>query len=185
MTTTELRPPGYVVGSWTVDPVHSYVGFAIKHMMVSRVRGHFTSFSAQLTTTEAPLGSQVSASIDVSSIDTNNALRDDHIRSADFFDAANHPTMTFRSAGIRMEQGRYYIDGDLTIRGVTRPITLVAEPPEFGHGPDGGVKAGISATAEINRSDFGVSYNGPIPGGGRALGERVQIVLDIEADLNA
>ena len=184
MTTTELKPPGYVVGSWTVDPVHSYVGFAIKHMMVSRVRGHFASFSAHLTTTDDPLAAQVTASIDVTSIDTNNAMRDDHIRSADFFDAANHPAMTFSSTGVRSDQGRYCIHGDLTIRGVTRPVTLTAEPPEFGHGPDGGVKAGISAVAEINRSDFGVSYNGPIPGGGRALGERVQIVLEIEADLD-
>jgi len=175
--------PNYAVGTWTVDTVHSYVGFTIKHMMVSKVRGRFASFSAEFTTAEDPLASTVSATIDATSIDTNNSMRDDHIRSADFFDAVNHPALTFQSTGLRFEDGEILIDGELTIRGVTKPVSLLLDSPAFGPGPQGGVKAGFSASVEIDRTDFGVSYNGPIPGGGVAIGDRVQITLDIEADL--
>lgn len=184
MSSTELQTPGYVVGTWTVDPVHSYVGFVVKHLMVSKVRGRFTSLTGEITTAPNLLDSAVTASVDVTSVDTSNAVRDEQIRSADFFDAEHHPAMTFASSGIRNEDGWYFVDGDLTIRGVTRRVTLDVERPEFGVDAQGGVKAGFSATAEINRIDFGVNYNGPIPGGGLALGEKVQIVLEIEADLN-
>jgi len=175
--------PNYSAGTWTVDNVHSYVGFTIKHMMVSKVRGRFTSFTAGFSTAANPLESTVSATIDATSIDTHNAMRDDHVRSADFFDAANHPTITFASTGIRFEDGEFLLDGELTIRGTTRPVALALDSPAFGPGPQGGLKAGFSASVEINRHDFGVSYNGPIPGGGMALGDKVQITLDIEADL--
>jgi polyisoprenoid-binding protein YceI len=185
MTSTELQIPGYVAGTWTIDPIHTYVGFVIKHMMVSKVRGKFDTFSGEIVTAADPLDSHVSATIEATSIDTSNTMRDDHIRSADFFDAENHPTITFVSTGIRRTDDEYYIDGDLTIRGVTRPVTLAVDVPEFGPNPQGGTKAGFSASTEINRTDFGVSYNGPIPGGGLALGEKVQIVLEVEADLNA
>jgi polyisoprenoid-binding protein YceI len=180
----ELPIPGYTAGTWTIDTVHSHVGFVIKHMMVSKVRGRFTSFSGEITLTDDPFASSVSVSIEAMSIDTDNSTRDGHIRSADFFHADEYPTLTFTSTGVRQEEGEIYVDGDLTIRGTTRPVTLTLEPPEFGPGPDGGTKAGFSATTEINRTDFGVSYNGPIPGGGVALAEKVQIVLDIEADLS-
>ncbi|HEY2791752.1 MAG TPA: YceI family protein [Micromonosporaceae bacterium] len=183
MTVTATEIPGYVAGTWTIDTVHSHVGFVIKHMMVSKVRGRFGTFSGEFTTAADPLASRVSVTIDATSIDTNNTMRDDHIRSADFFDADNHPTFTFVSTGVRFDDGELFIDGDLTIRGITKPVTLAAETPEFGPNPRGGMKAGISASTEINRTDFGVSYNGPIPGGGVALAEKVQIVLDIEADL--
>ena len=175
--------PNYTAGTWTVDTVHTYVGFTVKHMMVSKVRGRFTSFTAEFTTGENPLESTVSATIDATSIDTHNSMRDDHIRSADFFDAANHPTITFTSTGIRYEDGEFYLDGDLTIRGITKPISLTLTDPAFGPGPQGGMKAGFSAAVEVNRHDFGVSYNGPIPGGGVALGDKVQITIDVEADL--
>jgi polyisoprenoid-binding protein YceI len=183
MTPTELQVPGYITGTWTIDPVHTYIGFVIKHMMVSKVRGNFTSFSGQITTAASPLDSAVSVSIDAASIDTGNAMRDDHIRSADFFDIEHHPAITFASTGVRAGDSGFFIDGDLTIHGVTRPVTLTAETPAFGPNPQGGTKSGFSATTEINRTDFGVSYNGPIPGGGLALGENVQIVLEVEADL--
>jgi len=175
--------PNYTAGTWTVDNVHSYVGFTIKHMMVSKVRGRFTSFTAGFSTAANPLESTVSATIDATSIDTHNSMRDDHIRSADFFDAANHPTIVFASTGIRFEDGEFLLDGELTIRGNTRPITLALDSPAFGPGPQGGTKAGFSASAEIDRHDFGVSFNGPIPGGGMTLGNKVQLTLDIEADL--
>lgn len=183
MTETQIQIPGYLAGRWTLDPVHSYVGFVIKHMMVSKVRGRFTDIEATIITAGDPLDSSVTATIQAGSIDTNNSMRDDHIRSADFFDAANHPTLSFASTRIRHADGQFFIDGDLTIRGVTKPVTLQVETPEFGPNPHGGTKAGFSATTEINRTDFGVNYNGPIPGGGMALGDKVQIVLEIEADL--
>jgi polyisoprenoid-binding protein YceI len=185
MTSTQIEIPGYVTGNWTIDPVHTYVGFVIKHMMVSKVRGRFATVSGQITTAANLLESSVSVTIAATSIDTSNTMRDDHIRSADFFDAENHPDLTFTSTGVRHEDGEFLIDGDLTIRGTTKPVTLAVEPPEFGPNPQGGTKAGFSATTEINRTDFGVSYNGPIPGGGLALGEKVQIVLEVEADLSA
>jgi polyisoprenoid-binding protein YceI len=183
MTATELQIPGFVAGRWTIDPVHSYVGFVIKHLMVSKVRGRFAEFEGEIVTAENPLDSRATATIQATSIDTSNAMRDDHIRSADFFDAGNHPTLSFTSTGVRYDDGDFLIGGNLTIRGVTKSVTLAVEMPEFGPNPQGGTKAGFSATTEINRSDFGVSYNGPIPGGGVALGEKVQIVLEIEADL--
>jgi polyisoprenoid-binding protein YceI len=183
MTDTEVEIPAYTTGVWTIDPVHSYVGFVIKHMMVSKVRGQFGTVEGEITTGPSPLDSTVSATIQATSIDTKNSMRDDHIRSADFFDAENHPTLTFTSTGIRHEGGEFLIDGDLSIRGVSKQVTLAVETPEFSINPDGGGKAGFSASTEINRTDFGVSYNGPIPGGGVALGEKVQIVLEIEADL--
>jgi polyisoprenoid-binding protein YceI len=185
MTSTEIEIPGYVAGTWTIDPVHSYVGFVIKHMMVSKVRGHFSTVSGSITTAASVHDSSVTVAIEANSIDTNNTMRDDHIRSADFFDAENHPSITFTSTAVRTDSGEFFIDGDLTIRGTTKPVTLAVEPPEFGPNPQGGTKAGFSATTQINRDDFGVSYNGPIPGGGVALGEKVQIVLEVEADLNA
>ena len=183
MTSALPELPHYAVGTWTVDTVHSYVEFTVKHMMVSKVRGRFSTFTAEFTTAENPLESTVTATIDASSIDTNNEMRDNHIRSADFFDAANHPSITFSSTGVRFEDGEFLVDGELTIRGVVKPATLVLDGPAFGPGPQGGVKAGFSASLEIDRHDFGVSYNGPVPGGGVAIGDRVQITLDIEADL--
>jgi polyisoprenoid-binding protein YceI len=183
-TNPTLQVPGYLAGTWTIDPIHSHVGFVIKHLMVSKVRGHFTAFTGEITTADNLLDSSVSATIEATSIDTSNSMRDDHIRSADFFDAENHPALTFVSSGLRQAGGEFFLDGNLTIRGITKAVTLALETPEFGATPRGGTKAGFSATTEINRVDFGVSYNGPIPGGGVALGEKVQIVLEIEADLN-
>lgn len=182
-STTDLQIPGYVAGTWVIDPVHTHVGFVIKHMMVSKVRGRFGTFSGQIVTAANPLQSTVTATIEATSIDTDNEMRDNHIRSADFFEAENHPQITFASTGLRHEGGEFFLDGDLSIRGTTRSVTLAVETPAFGPNPMGGTKAGFSATTEINRMDFGVSYNGPIPGGGVALGEKVQIVLDVEADL--
>jgi polyisoprenoid-binding protein YceI len=183
-TAITLQVPGYLAGTWTIDPIHSHVGFVIKHLMVSKVRGHFAAFAGQITTADNLLDSGVSATIEATSIDTSNSMRDDHIRSADFFDAENHPALTFVSSALRQAGGEFFLDGDLTIRGITKAVTLALETPEFGANPQGGTKAGFSATTEINRTDFGVSYNGAIPGGGVALGEKVQIVLEIEADLN-
>ena len=186
MTSELPELPNYAVGTWNVDTVHSYVGFTIKHMMVSKVRGRFTALTAEFTTAENPLESTVTATIDAGSIDTGNEMRDNHIRSGDFFDAANHPSITFSSTGIRFEDGEFLLDGELSIRGVTKQVTLLLDSPAFGPGPGGGVKAGLSASLEINRHDFGVSYNGPIPGGGGGVvvSEKVTITLEIEGVLD-
>jgi polyisoprenoid-binding protein YceI len=152
-------------------------------MMVSKVRGHFTEFSGELITGDDPLQSSVTATIDLRSIDTSNGQRDDHMRSADFFEVETHPHMTYRSTGLSTDGDDFILEGDLTLKGVTRQVPLTLEITGFGPDPMGGTRAGFSASGEINRSDFGVSYNGPIPGGGTVVSEKVQINLDVEAVL--
>jgi polyisoprenoid-binding protein YceI len=152
-------------------------------MMVSKVRGRFGSFSGEITTAENLTGSSVRATIDATSIDTNNEQRDNHIRSADFFDVANHPTWTFASSAVRVDGDDLYVDGELTIKGVTRPVTLTLEVEGFGPDAFGGTRAGFSATTTINRNDFGVDISMPLDGGGVVVGEKVTITLEIEAVL--
>ena len=183
MTTPTVQIPNYVAGKWTIDAVHSYVGFTVRHMMVSKVRGHFTEFSGELITGDDPLQSSVTATIDLRSIDTSNGQRDDHIRSADFFEVESHPHMTYRSTGLSTDGDDFILDGELTLKGVTRPVPLKLEITGFGPDAMGGTRAGFSASGEINRSDFGVSYNGPVPGGGTIVSEKVQLNLDVEAVL--
>jgi polyisoprenoid-binding protein YceI len=182
-TATRTQIPGYVVGTWDIDPVHSDVSFTVRHMMVSKVRGRFATFSGEIVTTEDFPVSTVSATIDASSIDTGNEQRDAHIRSADFFDVANHPTWTFRSTGLRTDGDDYLLDGELTIKGVSRPVTLALEVNGFGPDAFGGTRAGFSASTTINRSDFGVDIQMPLDGGGVVVSEKVQITLEIEAVL--
>src|SRR3954462_7764503 len=177
--------PGYVVGTWTIDPVHSEVGFTVRHMMVSKVRGKFTEFSGDIVTAENPLESRVTAPVDLSSIDTGNADRDNHIRSADFFDVDNHKTMSFRSTGVRQDGSDYVLDGELTLRGITKPVSLDLELGGFGPDPYGGTRAGFTATGEIKRSDFGVDFNAVLETGGVILGDKVGIVLEIQGVLKS
>jgi polyisoprenoid-binding protein YceI len=177
--------PSYLAGTWDIDPVHSDVSFSVRHMMVSKVRGRFGSFSGEIVTGEDITGSSVTATIDATSIDTNNEQRDNHIRSADFFDVANHPTWTFTSTGVRAEDGELFLDGDLTIKGVTRPVTLTLAVEGFGPDAFGGTRAGFSATTTINRNDFGVDIAMPLDGGGVVVGDKVTINLEIEAVLRA
>jgi polyisoprenoid-binding protein YceI len=179
--------PGYVAGTWAIDPVHSEVGFSARHFGVSKVRGRFVKFEGTIVTAEDPLASSVTASIDVTSINTNQEQRDAHIRSADFFDVENHPTITFTSTGLKADGGEYTLEGDLTIRGTTKPVALALELNGFGPDPYGGTRVGFTATTEVNRHDFGVSFNGPIPGvpGGVILGDKVNLTLEIEAVLQA
>src|SRR5438132_7104425 len=176
--------PGYVTGTWTIDPVHSEVGFSVRHMMVSKVRGKFNVFSGDIVTADNPLDSSVSATIDLSSIDTGNADRDNHIRSADFFDVDTHKTMTYRSTGIRLDGDDYVLDGELSLRGVTKPVALNVELGGFGPDPYGGTRAGFTATGEIKRSEFGVDFNAVLETGGVVGAAKVSISLEIEAVLN-
>lgn len=181
--TTATQIPGYLAGTWDIDPVHSDVSFTVRHMMVSKVRGRFATFSGRITTGADITASTVTATIDATSIDTNNAQRDGHVRSADFFDIETHPTWTFASTGVRVDGGDMLVDGDLTIKGVTRPVTLTMEVGGFGPDAFGGTRAGFSATTTINRSDFGVDIAMPLDGGGVVVSEKVQITLEIQGVL--
>jgi polyisoprenoid-binding protein YceI len=184
-TPTLTRIPGYLVGTWDIDPVHSDVSFTVRHMMVSKVRGHFGTFSGEIVTGPQVTDSAVTVSIDASSIDTNNDQRDGHIRSADFFAVDEHPTWTYRSTGVRVHGPDLIVDGELTIKGVTRSVPLTVEVGGFGPDAFGGIRAGFSASTTINRNDFGVDISMPLDGGGVVVGEKVQINLEIEAVLRA
>jgi polyisoprenoid-binding protein YceI len=177
--------PSYTAGTWDIDPVHSDVSFTVRHMMVSKVRGRFGTFSGEITTGQEVTASSVTATLDATSIDTNNEQRDNHIRSADFFDVANHPEWTFVSTGVREDDGDVLLDGELTIKGVTRPVVLSLQVEGFGPDPFGGTRAGFSATTTINRNDFGVDISMPLDGGGVVVGDKVTINLEIEAVLRA
>jgi polyisoprenoid-binding protein YceI len=178
--------PGYVAGTWDIDAVHSEVAFTVRHMMVSKVRGRFDKFEGKIVTGEKPEDSTVTASVDLSSINTNQEQRDAHIRSADFFEVETYPTMNFASTGIRNLDGDgFLLDGNLTIKGVTRPVTFEAELNGIGPDAYGGTRIGFSAIAEINRKDFNVSFDGPIPGtsGGVVVSDKVTVNLEIEGVL--
>jgi polyisoprenoid-binding protein YceI len=176
--------PHYVAGRWSLDPAHTEIGFVVRHMMVSKVRGHFEKYDATIVTAPNPTDSYVEVEVDLSSIITGNDQRDAHLRSSDFFDVETGPTMTFTSTAIRADGEDFLVDGDLTIRGVTRPITLKVEIGGFGPDPYGGVRSGFSATAEINRRDFGVNWNAAIEGGGVVVSDKVTINIEAEAVLD-
>jgi polyisoprenoid-binding protein YceI len=185
VTTTETTIPGYTAGTWTIDPVHSEVGFTVRHMMVSKVRGKFNSFGGEVVTGDNPLDSSVTAEIDLSSIDTGNVDRDNHIRSADFFEVDTHKTMTYRSTGVSVDGDDYRLDGELTLKGITKPVSLQLELGGFGPDPYGGTRAGFTATGEIRRSDFGVDFNAVLETGGVVVSDKVTLHLEIEAVLDS
>ena len=187
MSSTAVEIPGYVAGTWAIDPVHSEVSFTVRHMMVSKVRGRFDTFEGTIVTGADPLSSSVTATVDLSSINTGQEQRDAHIRSADFFEVEKHPNMIFASTGLRADGDHFQLDGDLTLKGVTKQVTFKLEVNGVGPDAYGGTRVGFSATTEINRSDFGVDFNGPIPGvpGGVAVSEKVTINLEIEGVLQA
>lgn len=171
MTTTN---PVLAAGTWTIDPVHSDITFSVRHLGVSKVRGSFTDFSGEITVAEDGTPS-VSATIDVASVDTRNDQRDTHLRSADFFDTDNHPKATYRSTAVRPEGDDYLVEGELKLHGVTRPVALSLSLEGVGAGVQGGSVAGFEASAEINRSDFGIT------GGAGLVGEKVTLTFNIEA----
>ena len=182
---TQTSIPGYVAGTWDIDPVHSEVGFSVRHMMVSKVRGRFNTFSGKLVTGTDPLASSVTAEIDLSSIITGNEQRDEHIRSADFFEVEKYPTMTYRSTGIRQHGDDYVLDGELTLKGVTKSVPLKLELNGFGPDAYGGTRAGFTATGELNRRDFNVNFSAPMQNGGAVVSDKITLSLEIEAVLAA
>ena len=183
MTSTATTIPGYLAGTWDIDASHSDVSFSVRHMMVSKVRGRFGAFSGEIVTGETLADSTVTATIDATSIDTNNEQRDGHIRSADFFDVEAHPQWTFRSTGVRTDGGDVVVDGELTLKGVTRPVSLELEVNGFGKDAWGGTRAGFSASTTIDRNDYGVDIKMPLDGGGVVVSDKVQINLEIEGVL--
>jgi polyisoprenoid-binding protein YceI len=182
-TSTQTLTPG----TWVLDPSHSDVSFTVRHLMVSKVRGTFGDISGTITVhPDDELKSAVEAVIGIGSVDTRDEKRDAHLRSPDFFDAEQHPTMTYRSTGLRrVGDGRYAVDGELTLRGVTRPVQLDLELNGVSSDPWGGTRAGFSASGEISRKDFGMEFNIPIDGGGVVVGDSVKISLEAEAILQA
>ncbi len=183
MTAETVQIPGYIAGTWDIDPVHSYVGFVARHLMVSKVRGNFTKVEGQIITADNPLESSATATIDMTSFDTGNEQRDGDVKGENFLDVANHPTMTYRTTGIRQDGEVIIADGELTIKGITRPVELAVEVNGFGSDPYGGTRAGLSAIGEINRTDWGITANMALPTGGVVVGEKIQLVIEVEASL--
>lgn len=178
-----MSAPSIAVATWTIDKSHSLAEFSVRHMMVSTTRGQFTNVSGSLTIDETNLAnSSVEAVIAVESITTRDEKRDEHLRSADFFDAANYPTITFKSTSVKVKSDSdLVITGDLTIRGVTRSVDLKTEFNGFNTTPWGGRVVGFEADTEISRKDFGLEWNVALETGGVLVGDKVKIHLEVEA----
>ncbi|MBF6224295.1 YceI family protein [Nocardia abscessus] len=171
-------------GTWAIDPAHSTLGFSVRHLMVSKVRGRFTDFSGKLVIGEDGSAS-AEAEIRVDSVTTDNEQRDAHLRTADFFQAEQFPVATFKSTGFRLNGEDFVVDGEFTIRGVTKPVSLEVEflgaNPGMGHGP----VAGFEAKTVINRRDFGITIDMPLPDGGAVIGDKITLTLEVEVGLQA
>lgn len=167
-------------GTWTIDASHSSVNFKVKHLGVSKTRGRFTRFAGTVEVAEDPARTTVEATIDASSIDTHDSGRDEHLRGADFFDVANHPNLSFRSTGVAGKGDDWTLEGDLTIAGVTRPVSLEVEFDGVATDPWGGSRAGFVAKASVNREDFGLTWNAALEAGGFLVGKNVTIELEVE-----
>lgn len=167
---------------WVLDPTHSEITFKIKHLMISNVTGKFTRFEAQAETEDEDFSNAtVTATIDVSSIDTSNADRDNHLRNADFFNTENHPQMVFNSTRIeKVDDETFELYGDLTIKGTTKPVKFSVEYSGVAKDPWGNVKAGFTLTGKINRKDWGINYNAALETGGVMLGEELKIGAEVQ-----
>jgi polyisoprenoid-binding protein YceI len=181
MASTTSSPASTI--TWKLDPAHSSAEFKVKHMMISNVKGTFSGLTGTLSehTVDSTL-STIDASVDVSTVSTGDAQRDAHLKSADFFDVANYPTMTFKSTNVeRKGDAEYRVTGDLTLHGVTKPVTLAVDGPTApAKDPWGNTRIGLSATAKINRKDFGLSWNAALEAGGFLVGEDVHISIEAQ-----
>ncbi len=172
------------VGTYAIDPAHTTVGFSVRHMAVSKVRGAFVGIQGSFEVAERPEDSSVTVTIDPNSVDTRDETRDNHLRSADFFDVTNHPEWRFESIAVRtVKPGRFEVDGHLTIRGVTQKVELELELEGVVTDPYGNHRVGFSARTSINRDDFGVSFGAVMEGGGLVVGKKVDIEIEAEAVL--
>ena len=163
-------------GTWTVDPAHTEVGFVARHLMVTKVRGSFTGVEGTVEAADPITGSTVDVTVDMASVDTRSEDRNAHLKSADFFDVEQFPTMTFKSTSFDGET----LTGDLTIKGVSQPVTFDVEFDGVQTDPWGNTKAGFSATAKVNRKDWGLNWNAAIEGGGVLVSDKIDIVLDVQ-----
>jgi len=175
-------PSAAVTTTWKIDPAHSYIEFAVKHLMFTTVRGRFSDVEGTITVVENdPSRSSVNATIKAASIDTRTGQRDDHLRSEDFLHAERFPDLTFRSTRISGDSDSFEVTGELTIRGVTREITLDATKEGAGKDPWGGERVGFSATAKLDRRDYGLTWNQAIESGGVVVGNEVKISVEVQA----
>lgn len=172
--------PGYKTGTWHIDPLHSEVGFTVRHMMVSKVRGRFTDFNATLVTADDVTDSTVTVEVQLPSIETGSPQRDEHLRSPDFFSTDENPVMTFRSTSVAPDGENWVLHGDLTLKGVTKQIALPFELVGLGSDAYGGYRAGFSASTVINRHDFGVNWNQTMETGGVVVSDKVTIQIEAE-----
>ncbi|MFC4857388.1 YceI family protein [Actinophytocola glycyrrhizae] len=181
---TSIEIPGYVAGTWDIDQAHSEVGFVVRHLVVTKVRGRFANFSGTIVAAENPLESSVDIEIDLNSITTNSDQRDGHLRSADFFEVEKYPTMTYRAAGVRQDGDKFVLDGELTLKGITKVVPLTFELNGIGENPltGGGAVAGFSGTASINRRDFNVNFEG-VQNGVAVVADKIDIHIEAEANL--
>jgi polyisoprenoid-binding protein YceI len=185
MTATATRTLAGIVipapGTWAIDPGHADVAFIGRHFMLTKVRGRFTGVSGTLQIDEDPTASRVDVTIDMASVSSGDAARDDHLRSPDLFDVGTHPTATFHSTAVEWSGRTGTVTGDLTIKGVTRPVTLAAEFLGHAHDPWGNDRAVFSAHATINREDWGVSWNMLLETGGLLVSKEIRLELELEA----
>jgi polyisoprenoid-binding protein YceI len=185
--TETITAPGLAAGTWRIDPTHSEVTFGVRHMMTT-VRGDFTQFGGRIDVADDVLASTAHVEIAMASIDTRNAERDEHVRSSQILDVAGHPNLTFTASAIspartgkRARHPRYNVDGDLMIRGVTRPVTLLTEFHGAGVDQWGELRAGFTASTLIRRSDFGIEFNIPLQGDRLVLGDEIEVGVAIQA----
>jgi polyisoprenoid-binding protein YceI len=166
-------------GTWAIDPVHSSIGFSVRHLVVSKVRGNFEAFSGAVVVAEDGTPS-VSAEISIDSLHTGNEQRDAHVKAADFLDAEKFPTASFVSTGVHSAGDNYVLDGEFTLKGVTKPIQLTLEFNGVNPGMGHGAVAGFDASVVLNRKDFGIDIDMPLETGGAVVGDKVTITLAIE-----
>jgi polyisoprenoid-binding protein YceI len=171
-----------VAGTYALDAAHKRVGFVARHLMVSKVRGQFAEATATITVAEDPLQSSVTASIATASIETGQPDRDNHLRGGDFFEAEKYPAIEFRSTGLKSFSGaEFVLDGELTIKDVTKPVELTVEFEGAAVSPYGHVVFGFSASTEINREDWGLTWNMALESGGVMVGKKIKIEIEGEA----
>lgn len=172
-------------GTWNLDPTHTEIGFAVRHIM-SKVRGKFETFEGTLVTADPVTDSTVTVEVDLSSINTGTADRDAHLRSSDFFDTEAHPKMTFTTSGVvQKSDDTFVVQGDLTIKGVTKPLELNVDFLGEGGDPWGGTRVGVEATGEISRKEFGIDFNIPLEGDKVMIGDKITLTINAEAVLQA